>query len=388
MTDVQMRERVTDAGRRSLDRLQVWLPPVLAQKPLLLLALLLCFASTLYWGLVASDRYVSEAHVLIQHTDLAGGQSMDFGSILTGASSGARADQLLMRDYLLSTDMLQKLDAQLGLRRHFSDPHRDPLSRLWSEDVSAERFYRYFRSRVSVEYDEYAGVLVIQAQAYEPKMARDITALMVQEGENHMNGLAHRLAREQVEFLQGQVEQLGRQAAGERQKLIAMQNEKGMVSPRATAESLAEMINRLDAQVSELRARRSALSGYLATGAPGLVELDLQIAALQQQMGAEQARLVSAHDGALNRTVEEFRRQEMTVEFATDVYKTALVALEKGRVEATRTLKKVSVLQSPSLPEYPLQPQRLYNILVSLLVTALMAGVTYLLMAIIRDHRD
>jgi len=78
----------------------------------------------------------------------------------------------------------------------------------------------------------------------------------------------------------------------------------------------------------------------------------------------------------------------MEAGFTQDVYKTALIALEKGRVEAIRTLKKVSLLQTPTLPEYALEPRRLYNTLVFTLVALMLAGIVQLLMAIMRDHKD
>lgn len=380
--------RVAQGAGLLTDWNRTWLMPRLAKQPILRAALIACVAVTAYWGFIASNRYVSEAHVIIQRTDMASGQTMDFGSLLGGVASNSRADQMLLRDHLLSVDMLKRLDAALGLRRHFSELRRDPLSRLWSENVSLERFHRYYHSRVSVEYDEHAGVLVIKAQAYDPEMAQAIASHLVQEGERYMNDMAHRLAREQVEFLEQQVVQLGQRVTAARQELIALQNAKGMVSPQATAESLAELVNRLEAQLSEMRARRTAMQGYLAPGAPAMVELDLQISAVEQQIAQEKARLAAPKGRTLNRTVEEFQRLEMAVEFATDVYKTALVALEKGRVEATRTLKKVSVLQSPTRPEYPLEPRRVYNIIVFVMVIALLAGIIHLLAAIVRDHRD
>jgi len=55
-----------------------------------------------YWGIIASDRYVSEAHVVIQKTDLSGSQSLDFSSLL-GSGGGNHADQMLLRDHLLSS---------------------------------------------------------------------------------------------------------------------------------------------------------------------------------------------------------------------------------------------------------------------------------------------
>lgn len=367
----------TRFGRRAMRR---------HRAPALVLAA--CLLIAIYWGLVASDRHVSEARVIIQRTDLAGSQTMDFSSLLTGAGGINRADQLLLRDYLLSVDMLDKLDAKLNLRAHYSDRRHDLLSRMWSADVPREWFHKHYLSRVSVEFDDYAGVLVIRAQGYDPGTAHRIAAMLVQEGERTMNAMAHELAREQVSFIERQVSDMAARFQEARRQVLAYQNMKGLASPQATAENLAGVINRLETQRTELQARRTALLSYLAPQAPGIVELDIQLGALQKQIAQEQARLAAPKGDALNSTVEEYQRLEMAATFAQDIYKTALVALEKGRVEAQRTIKKVTVLQEATLPEYPLQPARLYNIAVFTLLTLLAAGIIHLLAAIIREHKD
>ena len=341
-----------------------------------------------YWGLIASDRYVSEAHVIIQKTDLASGQSMDIGSFLAGSSGNNRADQLLLRDHLLSLDMMNKLDAQLDLRTHFSGWGHDPVSALWFRNTSQERMHQYFQNRLSVEFDDYAGVLIIKAQAYDAKTAHAIGTMLVEEGERAMNELAHRLAQEQVSFVEKQVESAAEKMHRARSAVLQYQNSKGMVSPQSTADTLAATINRFEAQRTELQARRGTLLGYLSLKAPAVVELDMQIEAIEKQIEKEQERLTSPDGRPLNLTVEEFQRLEMEAMFAQDVYKTALVSLEKSRVEATRTLKKLSVLQTPTLPQYPMQPRRRYNITISVLLILLLAGIAHLLAAIIRDHKD
>src|SRR5690606_10078196 len=141
-----------------------------------------------YWLLWASDRFVSEAHVMIQRAELSGGQTVDLTSLLGGGSTN-KSDQLLLRDHLLSVDMMKVLDAQLKLRDHYSDSSHDLLSRLWFRDAPLERFHDYYLSRVSVEYDDYSGVLVVRAQAYEPAVAHAITVGLVREGEKFMNVL-------------------------------------------------------------------------------------------------------------------------------------------------------------------------------------------------------
>jgi len=339
-----------------------------------------------YWGLIASDRYVSEARIVIDRTDMAGVQGTDFVSLITGGNKGN--DLMLLREHLRSVDMLNKLDSKLSIRGHYSDKRYDLISRMWFQDSSQEFFHRHFLSRVSVEMDNVAGVLRIRAQAYTPEMAQAIAASLVEEGEGFMNEMAHRLAREQVAFLEKQVTQIGDRVLQARSAVVGYQSAKGLISPEAAIEAIASIVAKLEGQLSELKAKRQAMLGYLSPKAPEIAQLTLQIAALERQSREEQARLASPKGSTLNRTVEEFQRMQMEAEFAQDLYRNALAALEKGRIEATRTLKKVSVLQSPTRPQYPLEPRRIYNITVFAISVFVLAGIIQMLIAIIRDHRD
>jgi len=360
----------------------------LRRHPILGAAVLAALLSVLYWAVIASDRYISQAHAIIQRTDLSSGQTMDLSSLLGAADTGDRTDQLLLRDFLLSVDMLKKLDAKLGLRAHYSDRRHDPLSRLWAADVSLEKFHDHYLSRVSIEYDDYAGVLVISAQAYDAAMAHAIAAALVAEGERFMNELARQLARGQVDFLKQEIGQIKAATMAARQAMLSFQNKHGLVSPEATTENVAGIVNGLEAKLADLQTSRAAMLGYLMPDSANIAELNLQIGAVERQIAREKARLTSATGKTLNRTVEEYQRLKMDAEFTQDIYQTALVALEKGRFEASRTLKKMSILQAPTYPEYPLEPRRLYNSTVSLLAILLAAGILQLLAAIIRDHKD
>lgn len=388
MIDTLRNNPLTQAIARLSTWLQSWLAPALLRRRTFRTAFIACLLATLYWGLFASDRYVSEAQVVVQRTDLASGPTMDFGSLLAGIGGGNHGDQMMLRAHLLSVDMLQKLDARLDLRAHYSDSARDILSRMWGHDRPLELFHQHYLSRVTIAFDEHAGVLVIKAQGYTPEAAHAIASALVEEGERYMNTLAHRLAQEQVGFLEQQVEKRAAEALQARRALLSFQNEKGLVSPQETVENMAAVINRLEAQLTELKTARNARLAYLSPSAPAVVELDIQIKAVEKQIRTEQSRLAAPGGQPLNVVVEEYQRLQLAAEFAQDVYKSALTALEKGRIEATRTLKKVSILQAPTQPQYPLQPQRLYNITVFILVALILAGIIHLLAAIIRDHKD
>jgi capsule polysaccharide export protein KpsE/RkpR len=270
------------------DRVKAWLASVSVPRYTTYTTLIACALAVLYWGVLASDRFVSEARIVMPRTEVSSAPSLDLGSLLTSAVGGGRSDQLLLRDYLLSTDMLNRLDKALDLRGHFSDTRRDILSRMWSKDVPQEWFYRHFLSRVGVDYDDYAGVLVIRAQAYDPKMAHAIGAMLVDEAERY-------------------------------------------------------------ALIQDLKARRNLLLRYLSPVAPAIADLDFQIAAAEKRIAEERSR---------------------------------------PAVPGSVVPVKLSVYQAATVPEYPLEPRRIYNIVIFVLVALVIAGIVRLLAAIVREHKD
>ncbi len=362
---------------------------LISQGQFTILLVAACLTAAFYWLLVASDRYVSEAHIVIERTDMpGGGTTMSLSNLLSGQVGGSRGDQLLMRDHLLSVDMLRKLDAALNLRAHFSSPKIDPISKMWFKNAEMEWFYRYYLSRVNVDFDEYSGVLVIKAQAYDAKTAQAITKILLDEGEGFMNHLAQNLAQNQVDFLEKQVNQARERVEITRQALLDYQNKKVLISPQATAESIASTIAQLETQKTQLETNKRALLAYLVNQHPKVTEINQQIAAVDKQIEQEKNRLTSVKSGSLNKTIEEFQRLEMEAKFAEDLFKSATIALQQGHIEATRTIKKVSIVQQPSLPEYPIESRRIYNTLMFIIFAVLLTAFMQLVLAIIKDHKD
>jgi capsular polysaccharide transport system permease protein len=257
-----------------------------------------------YWWLIASDRYVSEARVLLQQTDQLSGLGAGLGGIVSGGGGPNRGDQLLLREYLLSVDMLKKLDASFDLRAHYSDRKKDLISRMWFQDPPMERFYHYWLSRVDVTYDDYSGVLNVSAQAYDPKTAHDIVNMMIKDGESHMNKIAHELAQVQVQFLASQVSLAHDRLLGASHSLIEFQNRQGLVSPKGTMESLSVLISKLEAQRTEIQTQLDSLPDSLNPDHPTILMLKKGLKSLQQQIDKKEAELTSPARKTLNYALE------------------------------------------------------------------------------------
>jgi capsular polysaccharide transport system permease protein len=144
----------------------------------------------------------------------------------------------------------------------------------------------------------------------------------------------------------------------------------------------------LEAQLANLKAKQRALVSYQSLKSPAMVKIDSEIEAITQHIVQERARVAQASGGALNTISSEYLTLQMQLEFAQESYSGGLAALLNTRIEAARKLKQVSVLQSPTLPEYAVEPDRLYNSVVFTILALFVALITQMLVLIVREHQD
>ncbi|UYV18063.1 chain-length determining protein [Halomonas qaidamensis] len=338
-----------------------------------------------YWFVWAEERYVSRATVVLESPQVAT-PDLSFASLL-GSGAGNTADLLLLREHLLSVDMLRVLDEQLGIRQHYNE-HGDIFAKLRDPNVPIEDLHKYYLRRVNVELDEYAGVLNIHVQGYTPEFAHDMASLLLEAGEDHMNAMGHRLAEEQVRFLEQQMVRLEERFRDTRSELLDFQNEYGLVSPTSTVESINQVVATLEGDLARLQAQRNALASFQSSQSSELRQVERSIEALRDQIVEQRDRLAQAAGNSLNRISAEYETLELQAQFAQETYSSALAALENTRLEAARQLKQVSVLQSPLFPEYPTEPNRLYNSSVFAIITIFLAFILSMIIMIVKDHRD
>ncbi|WP_110665744.1 chain-length determining protein [Salinicola halophilus] len=350
------------------------------------ICLLLIVIVSFYWAVWASDRYVSHAHVILESPQISTPE-LSFSSILSGGGGKNSADMLLLRDYMLSTDMLHFLEENADFREHYAN-NGDVFSRLNDESAPTEKLLDYYHNMVSIELDEYAGVLRVDVNAFTPEKANQIANLILQQGERHMNDMGQRLAQEQVKFLEQQVNVLEERFEETRQALLTFENENGLASPTTTVESLSTVVAKLEGELASLKAQRAAMASYQSQSSAQMVSLQSQITALENQIDEEKSRLAAQSGDALNAVSSKYQTLQLRAQFAQEAYSGTLAALENTRVEAARQLKQLSVLQSPTMPEYPEKPERFYMIAVFAVIALFATLILNMLILIVKDHKD
>lgn len=355
------------------------------RNPFWLVAIIATLLATVYWGAVATDRYVSRAHIVLQTPEIVP-SGLNVSSLLSGTSGSG--DLLLLKDHLESVTMLNTLQEKLDIRSHYSQGDIDYFSRLSDRNAPIEKFHDYMKTRIDILFDDYTSVLKIKVQAYTPEMAQKIVETLLEEGESHMNKMGQRLAAEQVEFIDKQAQELKKRLVSARDALLSYQNEQGLVAPTQTVEAIFATVSRLEGELAVLKARTKAQSSYQSANSPEIRRLRAEAEALEEQIDIEKEKMARQGGDALNKISAEYETLQMQAQFALELYSSAVTTLETTRVEASRKLKQVSVLEFPTLPEYPIKPERTYNIVVFGIFAALFAAILQMMMAVIRDHRD
>jgi capsular polysaccharide transport system permease protein len=341
-----------------------------------------------YFTFIAADRYVSESVITVRQSgDPAASALSGLGAALGGMNSPSREETLYLKRYIHSLDMLKHLDSRLGLRKAYESEKLDLLYRLF-RGASQEWFLEYYRNRVAVHFDETTGLLTIQAEAFHPALAQAMNAEILARSEAFINEISHRLAREQMAFAEGELRKASERLQTTKGKLLGFQNKHRIFDPVVEAQAAASLTTQLTAEIARKEAELNAMLGFMQESAAPVVGLRNEIAALKAQTVREQQKVTSEKGGRLNTLAAEYHGLALEAGFAEDAYKTALSAVESTRIEASRKIKSLVVIESPAKPEIAIHPQRIYNLITLLVALTLLYGIVLLVIATIQDHRD
>ncbi|MCE9980367.1 sugar transporter [Leclercia adecarboxylata] len=347
---------------------------------------IVCFAiAILYFGIIASDRYVSRAELVVKQADQI--KMLPDTLSMLGLGGSNHEDVLLIQDYLKSPDLLNKLDKELDLKSHYQSHNVDYFSRL-PKNVSKEDFLKYYREHLTLRLDDISGVLTIELQAFDPAYGQRVVAMMLKDAETFINKLGHQVALEQLAFVEKEVDRAYQRVQTEKTKVLEFQNTHHLISPETTSSSRLGVVNQIEAELAQQQAQLKQLESYMKKTAPAVVSLQAKVEALTQQLAQEQGRLTGTDKDAMNEITAKYMDVQTQANLAVDLYKSGLISLEQARVEAYRKLKHLLVVSQPTLAEDAEYPRRLYNLATIGVLLCLIYGLISMGLATLREHQD
>ena len=336
---------------------------------------------------LAHPRFTSTAEVVVKQVSESSVPSGGGLSALLGVNSTSKEDADYLTQYILSNDMVKRLDEKFKFREAYYVDGSDPIYEI-DPDASQEDLLKYFKQRVHIDLDEQSYILSVSTEAFAPEYAFELNREILGESERFVNRISQEVARDQLAFAETQLGESEDRLNDAKEKLLNYQNTNEIYDPQANAQIVNQLIGSLQGQLSSLRTEERQLLSYLNPDAPQVVSLRSQIKAVEEQINQEQTKLTSPSTTKLNRQTIQFETIKADVEFATELYKLSLSSLEKSRLEAFRKMKNLIVISTPYEAEEALYPRRFYIIWTSLILLLIFYGFVRLVMTVVRDHRS
>lgn len=357
-----------------------------AKRPYLVFVLVPILLMAIYYAGFATDRYLSEATLIVEQ-DSPAPTGLDLGLFSLGGSASL-TDAQLVKSFIESNSMLEHLDETLQLREHYSQRRIDPISRL-SNEASREKFLAFYLHHTEVTIDDTALTVNLSVQAFDREFAQKLGEAIVERAERFVNDVSQSLAREQVAFMNQELEAAHRRLQEATAELVAYQKQNELLSVEIETQAASQIIAGLQNQLASERTALKSLLSYLNSDAAEVRSAQAQIRALETQIDQERRRQVGGSSAtALNEMLLKNKELELAVELASQLNQTGLQSLESARLEASRKVKFLVSVSAPTLPDDSKRPRRLYILISAFVLLNVLYLIGTLLVATIKDHQE
>lgn len=354
---------------------------------LILFVLLPTIFGIVYFGFIASNRYVSSTTMVIQSAEMNQPsllQGMLGGGMMGGATGGGAQGDILA-SYIQSTSILEQLEEMLSLREMYRPADVDVLSKLAS-DASKEDFLDFYRRHTTVEWDASTSLLSVEVEAFSSVDAKLILDTIVVLGEERLNSLKERKQGDRVVFAKEELQRAEERLQAARLSVADFRRDNGEINPVRSAEATGGLLAQIQGRLTAERANLSTLLVSMRPDSPQVQSVKARIASLEAQAKQEKKSLAGSSGNVMSDLVSKFEELLIEEEFARATYTSALTFMETTRATAQQENSYVIDFVSANLPEESTKPERLLIIATIFVVSLLVLGIAKLILAAIKEQ--
>lgn len=344
-------------------------------------------AATVYYGLIASDVYVSESKFVVRSPQKEA-QTGLFSSLLAGTGfSRSQDDAYAVNEYLMSRDAAAALDRDHYLEKAYSAKDVDFISRFpaFDFDRSFEALYRYYKKQVNIQFDSTSSIISLQVDAFTANEAQHVNNMLLQLSEQLINKMNKRASEDLVTSAQNDVlaaESKVKQAALALSRYRADQN---IFDTDKQSELELQQAAGIQQSLIDAKTQLAQLN-VISPNNPQVPALKARIASLQGEFGRA-TRGVTGDQGSLVQKDPDYQRLQLDRQFAEARLASAMTSLQTARANAQRQQLYLEQIAAPSLPDKAIEPRRIRGIITIFALGLVAWGALSLLIASIREHR-
>ncbi len=342
-------------------------------------------SSVIYFSLIASSEYTSEARFAVR-----GGErvSTDAVSALTGLASFTQVqDSLIVANYVKSQAIVEALEQEIDLRAIYSNHAIDRLSRFNAANP-IEDFVKYWLSHIKPSIESPSGIVTVKISAFTPEQALRVANATVDLSERLVNGLSTRALNDAVALAESELARAEARLSAARVALRDLRNSQATLDPRRTAEGIGKLVAELRLEKIHLEQDITASErGNVSAEAPQIQIMRSRVDVIGDQIAALEGQ-ITTQDGSqaepLSGKITRFDQLELERQIAEKQYTLAASGLERARVNAESKKVYLATFVQPVLAADPSYP---YRFLFSILGVAASALLYVMGMAALRAAR-
>jgi len=341
--------------------------------------------ATLYFGLLASDVYVSESRFVVRSPDKPSASGL--GVLLKSAGFSNAGDEIFAaHEFVKSRDALRELNKNQAVARAYSRPAISTFDRFnpLGMDGSFEDLFKYYLKKIDIQYATTSSITTLTVRAFTPGDAQSINRQLLQLSEGLVNRLNERGRTDLVRYAAQEVEESEQNARQAALELARFRNANGIIDPERQATVQLQMISKLQDELIGARLQLLQLRA-MAPENPQIPVLQVRITGLAREID-RQLGLVAGDRRSLSATAAQFQRLQLEREFADKRLAAAMSSLEEARNEARRKQAYVERIVQPSLPDEAQEPRRLRGIFATFVLGLVAWGILRMLLAGVREH--
>jgi capsular polysaccharide transport system permease protein len=338
-----------------------------------------------YYFAIASDQYMSEVKFVV-HSPTKNMSNL-FSAMLSSATGNTSEDTYAVHDYLMSRDVVRRLERDDDLRTLLGRPEADPISRfpgIWFWRSDFESLYDAYSHFVSVDIDTSSGISTLEVKAFRPQDAKRIATALLGFSEQLVNELNARARRDTLASFRKEVADTERRIAEIQGKLTVYRVKRNMLDPKSAAAGPVGLLAQLNAKLASAEAQLTEIERN-APHSPHVPLIKTRILSLERLIASQRSK-ITGDNSSIATALGEYEQLDVQQKLAEKTLASAFVSLEAAKLQAQRQQIYLETIEQPNLADYPIYPKRLASFAVVVVSCLLVYGIAWLLVAGIREH--
>lgn len=343
--------------------------------------------SVIYFGLIASDIYISESRFVVKAPDKP--TAAGLGLVLKGIGFSSSGDELLStQEYVMSRDALAALNKNKAFEKAYSRPEISIFNRFDPIGTSRtfEDLFRFYSSKVDIDQDSKSGVAVLTVRAYTPQDAVAFNKQLLDLAEVRVNEMNERGRQDLVRYAQKEVDAAKQKAWDSASALARYRNEHHISDPKDQSAVALQLVAKLQDELIASRTQLGQLRAFTPQN-PQIPVLENQEKSISEEINTEISS-IAGNRNSLAASSVEYQRLLQESEFATNQLNLTMASLQQAQSEAARQQAYVETIAEPMQPDDALEPRRVRGIFTTFILGLVAWGILSMLLAGILEHRE